>query len=303
MLDRRCDVGAEDAGRADQVVRRLTEKSWSEVRGMFDQGCVAVNGSPCTDAGRILAAGDVVAVRFDPRTRYREKPAEHVDRAFAVVFEDEHLIVVEKAAAVLTVSDGSNARTLVDAVSERLSRRGGRTRALVVHRLDRGVSGLLVMAKRGDVAGRLQGELRSRHMEREYLGIVAGAVSPAEGTFDSFLITRPSLDRRSSEEDDDGAERAVTHYRTVRSVRGATAVRVRLETGRRHQIRVHFAEAGYPVLGDTRYWPDKAKHPWWTAKRLALHAASLSFTHPVTGEPMRFESPPPREFGRFLPVG
>lgn len=308
-VERRWIVKPEQAGRADRVVAQMTQRSRAEVRGMFDHACVMLNEVRCLEPGQPIAAGDTLAVRFDPKTRYHEKPKPRTDGSFGVVFEDEHLIVVEKAAKVLTVpTERSKDKTLVDAVSRHLSRRGRPVRALVVHRLDRGVSGLLVMAKASVVAGRLQTEIRARRVEREYVAIVSGIVRPPEGTFDTILTTDDSLNRKSRRRDDDDDEsgggepgqRAITHYRTQHVSKDATVVRVNLETGRRHQIRVHFADAGHPVLGDRRYRHDLSFHPWWVPGRLALHAARLAFTHPMTHEKLRFESPLPREFERFL---
>jgi 23S rRNA pseudouridine1911/1915/1917 synthase len=306
LVERRWIVKPEQAGRADRVVAQMTQRSRAEVRGMFDHACVTLNESACGEAGQTVTAGDALAVRFDPKMRYHEKPKPRTDSAFGVVFEDEHLIVVDKAAHVLTVpSERSKDKSLVDAVTQHISRKGRPGRALVVHRLDRGVSGLLVLAKSSAVAGGLQSEIRARRMEREYVAIVSGIINPPERTFDTLLTTDNRLNRKSQRPDDDDepdepGERAITHYRTQHVSKDATVVRVNLETGRRHQIRVHFAEVGHPVLGDRRYRENLAFHPWWTPARLALHAARLAFTHPVTQEQLRFESPLPREFERFL---
>ena len=132
--------------------------------------------------------------------------------------------------------------------------------------------------------------------------IVVGAFDQLSGTFESRLATTKSLQRYSVAETDEGGEPAVTHFRLEQRLRGATFVRAWLETGQRNQIRVHFAEAGYPVLGDERYRPDLARHPAWKARRLALHAAVLGFEHPRTHQPLRFESPLPDEFTRFLAI-
>lgn len=299
FTERRLKLLPADAGRADLVVRKMTQRSRAEVRGLFDRGCVSVNNEPCVEPGRPLQPGDFVRVKFDPHTRYHEKAKSHADGPFRVVFEDEHLIVVDKAARLLTVpTDRVKEKTLVDAVSRYLSRKGRQARALVVHRLDRGVSGLLVLAKNNVVAGRLQTEIRARRMSREYVAVVTGTLDPPEGRFESFLTTDDSLNRKSSQRGEQG-QRAVTHYRTEQAVKGATIVRVQLDTGRRHQIRVHFAEAGHPVIGDRRYRPDLSLHPRWVAGRLALHAARLGFRHPATGKQLDFESPLPTEFHRF----
>jgi 23S rRNA pseudouridine1911/1915/1917 synthase len=208
---------------------------------------------------------------------------------------------VDKAAHVLTVpTDHGESNTLIDAVTRYLSHQRRQPRAVAVHRLDRGTSGLLVFGKSRQMADQLQDQFRQRKPEREYVALVAGIVSPPSGTFESRLSTNQGLQRYSSGDWDEESEHAITHYRTERVVNGATLVRVNLETGRRNQIRVHFAEAGHPVLGDPRYESAKANHKSWIASRLALHAAILGFVQPVTQKPLRFESPLPVEFVRFF---
>lgn len=298
IVEAQCEVTAAFAGRLDRVVQQLTGRSRADVRGLFDHKCVRLNGRPCRKPGLRVQVGDVVAVRHDPLVRYQERREEPTHPAFRVVFEDEDLLVVDKAAQVLTVpTDQGGTRTLLDAVSEYLRRQ--RRRAAAVHRLDRGTSGLLVFGKSRQIAHELQAQFRVRKPEREYAAIVAGRLDQDEGTFESRLGTTRRLQRYSVRPGRFG-ELAVTHYRVQRRLNGATFVRVWLETGRRNQIRVHFAEAGHPVLGDKRYRPERARHPAWTARRLALHAAVLGFEHPRTHEHLRFESPLPKEFVRFL---
>jgi 23S rRNA pseudouridine1911/1915/1917 synthase len=305
IVESSCEVAADREGRIDRVVQELTGRSRAEVRGLFDHDCVRLNGEVCIESGMRVRIGDVVVVRHDPKTRYREKPRERENAAYRLVFEDEQLLVVDKAAAVLTVpTDHGEKNTLLDAVGRYLNRRGHRGQAAVVHRLDRGTSGLLVFGKNPRIGRELQAQFRVRKAEREYAAIVAGSLERNEGTFASRLGTTTSLRRYSVRPSRDGqgeeGESAVTHFRVERKLREATYVRVRLETGRRNQIRVHFAEAGHPVLGDERYHAGVARHPAWTANRLALHAAILGFEHPHSRERLRFESPLPPEFERFL---
>jgi 23S rRNA pseudouridine1911/1915/1917 synthase len=302
ISESQCVVTERQIGRIDRIVQALTGRSRAEVRGLFDHGCVRLNGEVCPQAGALVAVADVVVVRQDPRMRYRPKtrPREVGAGTFRLVFEDRDLIVLDKAAAVLTVpTDRGEANTLVDALSRALIRRGHRGRVSVVHRLDRGTSGLLVFGKNPRVGRELQAQFRERKAEREYAAIVAGRMERDIGTFDSRLGTSRSLQRFSVRAGGAG-ERAVTHYRVAQRLRDATYVRVTLETGRRNQIRVHFAEFGHPVLGDERYAVEAARHRGWKHKRLALHATVLGFEHPHTHERLRFESPLPDEFAAFL---
>jgi 23S rRNA pseudouridine1911/1915/1917 synthase len=171
--------------------------------------------------------------------------------------------------------------------------------AFAVHRLDRGVSGLLVFGKSQEIVRQLKDQFAASKPEREYVAIVAGRVKEKEGTFESLLATDKDLNRFSTDDESIG-QLAITHFRVVARLEGATLVQVRLETGRRNQIRVHFAEAGHPVLGDPRYEPELAAHRRWPHERLALHARLLGFEHPITGQAIRLESPLPSEIARFL---
>ena len=298
--ERRNATVDQDTPRVDHVVQSLTGASRAVVRGMFDHGCVTVDGAPCAEAGLPAARGAVVEVVFDPRQHYRERPAIRPNRAFRVAFEDSYLVVVEKNAGILTVPTVRRERdTLVNAVAAHFSRGRVPQVAYVVHRLDRDTSGLLVFARSDAICQALKQQFADRKPEREYAALVAGHVTDAKGTFRSYLATDEDLDEVSS--DDPGEGRlAVTHFDVVERVRGATFVSVHLETGRRNQIRVHFADAGHPVLGDTRYSPERARHPAWREPRLALHAKTLGFVHPVTGRPVRITTELPPPFAAFL---
>src|ERR1700733_12612589 len=306
LTERRACVGAREAGRIDRIVQALTGRSRGEVRGLFDHGCVSLNGETCTEPGMLASKDDVVLVRHDPHIRYRPKRRAHESTKsgrsgpYRLVFEDSDLIVVDKAPGVLTVpTDRGETNTLLDAICRSLGRRGHRGQVSVVQRLDRGTSGLLVFGKNPRVGRELAAQFRVRKAHREYAAIVAGRIERPSGTFESRLATARSL-RRYSVRSGGAGEQAVTHYRVVRRMSDATYVRVTLETGRRNQIRVHFAEAGHPILGDERYSAETAGHPRWRYRRLALHASVLGFTHPRTHKALRFESPLPTEFEAFL---
>jgi 23S rRNA pseudouridine1911/1915/1917 synthase len=334
-----------EPARLDRAVQTLTGLSRSQVRGLLDHACVRVNGDEAPAANAMLAIGDRVEVRYNPHTRYHEKPKPRDDPAYRLLFEDQHIIVVNKAAHVLTVpTPGGKGKTLIDAVqraidrgSHRAPQRGavssrGKSRQLhVVHRLDLGVSGVLVIAKTPDAAERIRRQFASHKPERVYIAIVSGEMQSKRGTFRSHLATDIMLNRYSTRKAGKG-ELAITHFEVLRAARGATAVRVRLETGKRNQIRVHFAEAGHPVLGDPRYplegsrggpieragrggpiergggggplkreaTPTTSRHPRWKARRLALHAHTLAFEHPITGKPLRFHADLPKEFEPFM---
>ncbi|MFA5204221.1 MAG: RluA family pseudouridine synthase [Lentisphaeria bacterium] len=295
-------VEAAQAGRVDRVVQALTGRTRGGVRGLIQHGCVTVNDTPCISDFQPVQEGDQVTVTYEPERKYAEKPLPAAHAPFKILFEDEKLLVVEKAAHLLTVpTPKRESNTLVHLLQEYVSRGlKKRRRVEVVHRLDRGVSGVLVFAKDGATAEMLREQFAATKPEREYTAIVAGRMEADEGTFDKNLMTAVKTIHRFATTRPDQGERAVTHYQVVRRLRNTTLVRVRLETGRRNQIRVHFADAGHPVIGDPRYAPERAKHPRWHPRRMALHAACLAFTHPHSGEALRFASPLPREFEDFL---
>jgi 23S rRNA pseudouridine1911/1915/1917 synthase len=303
----RVTVTADQAGRVDLIVQQATKLPRRQIKGLFDHGCVRVNGILCERTFQRVAAGDVIEAQHNPHQRYHRKKQTWRDPHFRVVYEDEHVIVVDKAADILTTpTQRGEEDTLIHRVSLYLTRGRRRDKAFACHRLDRGVSGLLVIAKTADIARRMHEQFKARKLHRIYIAIVAGQLAAGKGTFQSHIATAENLNQFSTDDPDgDGGQLAITHYQVIKTVEGsrqspgATVVRVTLETGRRNQIRVHFAEAGHPVLGDPRYRPDLSQHPRWKEKRQALHAAELGFAHPVTLKPLKFQSPLPEPMRRL----
>ncbi len=301
-------VTAEQAGRIDRVVAVVGSVARKSLKPVFDTGSVSVNGKVVEGPWVQVAAGDQLVIDWDPNRKVVRSFKAWKDAAFSIVYEDEHLLVVNKTASILTVpAHKGQSKTLIHRVGAYLiAQAGGKPRrAFVVHRLDLGVSGLLLVGKSQEIADQLRNQFEARKPEREYVAIVAGKMLLKAGTFQSMLITEGNLHRRSSRDPNKG-ELAITHYQQSQMLPGeypATVVRVRLETGRRNQIRVHFAEAGHPVIGDPRYEPVRAKHPRWRITRMALHAQSLGITHPVTGQHLQFTSALPAPMQRFMEGG
>lgn len=286
--------------RIDRLVQQLCGLSRSQVTGLFDRGCVSRNGAILTQPAERLAAGDRVELRYDSHQRYHPQPKPRRNLGFEIVLEDAHLIVVDKPAELLSVpTRRQETNTLVHKVETYVRHVSKGRGAFSVHRLDRGVSGLLVFGKTQAIVRQLKDQFAASKPEREYVAIVAGKLEQPQGTFDSLLATDKDLNRFSTDDETIG-QLAITHYRVIAQLDDATLVQVRLETGRRNQIRVHFAEAGHPVLGDPRYRAELAAHPRWPHHRLALHARLLGFSHPISGQPVRLESPLPVEMERFL---
>ena len=190
-------------------------------------------------------------------------------------------------------------RPLVYRVNEYVRRSKRGQGAFPVHRLDRGVSGLLVFGKTKAIAALIRDQFAARKPERKYIALVAGHLAQQEGEFRGLLATDKALNRYSTDDEEIG-QFAATHYRVMERLGDTSLVEVWLETGRRNQIRVHFSEAGHPVLGDPRYQPEAARHPGWPYERIALHAQTLGLTHPITGEVLRFEAQLPGEMVGFI---
>lgn len=264
--------------------QRFPESSKTSLRTMLQSDRVRVNGVPERDAKRPIAATDRVEIAprsapLDPRVR--------------IIFEDKDLVVVDKAAGLLTVpSPEVRHETAETFLNAHYGGSADDARVYHVHRLDRDTSGALVFARNTFIRERLRDLFEAHDIERTYVAIVHGKLREPTGTFRSFLAEDRDLRVRSVADGAQGKE-AVTHYRMVASGRRHSILEVTLETGRRNQIRVHLAEAGHPIVGDTMYGDKELPND---LGRLGLHANQLGFVHPKTGAPMRFTADVPRAF-------
>ncbi len=215
--------------------------------------------------------------------------------ALEIVHEDRDVLVVDKPPGLLTIATETEKRqTAYAMVYEYLRRRRPPGRPFIVHRLDREASGLIVFARTEDAKYRLQDQFRDHDAGRTYVAVVDGRVQPESFAIESYLAQN-AIYRCYSTPDRARGKRAVTHVRVLRHGAGRTLVEVRLETGRKHQIRVHLAERGHPIVGDDVY--GGRANP---IRRLALHGVRLTFVHPRTGEAMTFDSPMPPSFETLL---
>lgn len=218
-----------------------------------------------------------------------------MSRGLAILHEDDALLVIAKPAGLLTVATaGERARTAYWMLTDHVRRGAPRSRhrVFIVHRLDRETSGLLVFAKSEPVKRALQDGWEA--VEKHYLAVVHGRVGPEADTITSYLAENQAHGVYATGDRIRG-KLARTAYRVLRRTAKFTLLELDLLTGRKHQIRVHLADLGHPVVGDRRYGPpDKAR------REMALHAFRLAFTHPLTGERLRFETPPPPCFARLI---
>ncbi|MFN2634072.1 MAG: RluA family pseudouridine synthase [Thermoanaerobaculia bacterium] len=281
--------------RLDLAVARAFHLSRRAARDAVRAGRVDRDGVTVDEPGLDVAAGARLA--WDPN-----RPARHnVRTRLAVLHDDEEVLIVDKPAGLLTVptaereSDTLHARAL-DYLQHRYHRR---PYAGIVHRLDKDTSGALVFARNREALHALQALFRVHDIEREYLALVAGA-PPDSGILDADLVRDAGLGRRGVARRGEAGRRAVTRYRVLERLRGAALVSIHLETGRTHQIRVHFLSIGHPVLGDRVYRTGQGEAALPAAPRQMLHARRLGFRHPGTGEGIGVESPVPPDFERVL---
>jgi 23S rRNA pseudouridine1911/1915/1917 synthase len=285
-------VGEDAAGqRLDQL---LAEPLGSRARAarMIEAGRVRVDGR-VVPKRHLVGAGQRVA--FAPGEPVGDD-VEPVEVPFGVVLEDDHLIVVDKPAGVVVhPARGHRTGTLAQALAGRAAGGEQAWRAGIVHRLDRDTSGLLVVAKSDEVHRRLKAMLAARDLRREYLALVEGVPPARSGTVDA-PIGRHRRDRVLMSIDSEEPREARTHFEIVRTLPSTSLLRVVLETGRTHQIRVHMAAIGHPVCGDRQYGGPR----WFGLERQFLHAARLAFPHPVTGVPVDTSSPLPPDLESAL---
>jgi len=311
------------------IATQLEGVSRSRVQLLLDQGDVLVNGAQ-VKASLKLRGGEQIAITGKPHPAPLKATPE--DIPLDVVFEDAHLAVVNKPAGMMVhagagQSDDARGRgTLVNALLHRfkaLSSTGGDLRPGIVHRLDKDTSGLIVVAK-NDAAHAALGELfSSRKISKTYIALVHGSLARAKDTITAAVSRDPMRRTRMTARPADNARSAVSHYEVIRRLDSRfgkfTLIKVRIETGRTHQIRVHMASIGHPVVGDTLYGaagqltdlvasqaaPSKAARRNSEPERLRLgrnflHAAQLAFVHPITDKPLQLEAPLPSELESFL---
>jgi 23S rRNA pseudouridine1911/1915/1917 synthase len=265
--------------------------SRSRAQSLIDAGRVRVDDT--VRAKKYLVGGGELVEIDDPEVAPESEP---VDVPFGVAYEDEHLMVVDKPAGVVVhPARGHRTGTLAQALAGRAAGGDEPWRAGIVHRLDRNTSGLLVVAKSDPVQRALKALLTERHLRREYLALVDGLPEARAGTIDA-PIGRHRRERVLMSIDSEEPREARTHFEVQRVLPTSALLQVVLDTGRTHQIRVHMAAIGHPVLGDKQYGGPMS----FGLGRQFLHAARLAFPHPVTGEPIDIRSELPEDLAAAL---
>lgn len=272
-------------------VKARANVAWSVAKRHVTSGKVFVDGTAVTTIDHRLTAGQQVELRMAaPRPRDPEREG-------VLVYDDPHVVVIDKPAGISSVPyeerEAGTAMDLVRGAWRRMGKPATSVPLHVVHRIDRATSGLLAFAKSKRAELGLAAQLRAHTMERMYLCVAHGAVTP--GTIMSNLVVDRGDGLRGSTTDPNRGKRAVTHVSVRQTLRGATLCEVRLETGKTHQIRIHLAESGHPLVGEQVYIRDY-RGPLIPSSRLLLHAATLGFEHPITGERISLMSPLPADF-------
>jgi 23S rRNA pseudouridine1911/1915/1917 synthase len=301
-------VAAADAGlRLDKYLAAPDRAgSRPKAAAALDRGKVFVNDRETTlaDAAVHVAAGDVVRLWLDRPGTAKRRSSLGDDRDLPVVYEDDSVVVLDKPAGLLAVplplQRRHTARSVYDDLKLYLSRRG-RRRPFVVHRIDRDTSGLVLFAKREDAQLSLKEQFKRREPERIYLAVVYGVPTPASGTWRDHLVwdVKALIQKETSPRDPRGKE-AISHYRLIEPLDGASLIEVRLVTGKRNQIRIQARLRGHTLIGEARYvyGPDALRPIAFP--RQALHARRLTFRHPDDGREMMFEAPLPADMTSLI---
>jgi 23S rRNA pseudouridine1911/1915/1917 synthase len=285
--------------RVDVALSRLLGLSRTAVADLAEAGAVHLGGRPATKADRV-GAGQLLEIEL-PAPPAAAEPPRPVD-GLTVCYEDADLLVVDKPVGVAAhPSPGWTGPTVsggLAATGHLLATSGAAERQGIVHRLDVGTTGLMVVAKSESAYSSLKDAFRQRTVDKRYAALVQGHPDPTRGTVDAPIGRHPSHDYKWAVIA--GGRPSITHYETVEAFRAATLLEIRLETGRTHQIRVHMAAIKHPCVGDLTYGADPTLARQLRLDRQWLHASDLRFEHPRDGRPMAFHSEPPADLQAAL---
>jgi 23S rRNA pseudouridine1911/1915/1917 synthase len=271
------------------LIQCFPEKSRTTVKSLLAHRQVLVNQKIETRFNFKLKPGDNVSLNKGKVIEVEEMTG------IKILFEDENLIVIEKAAGLLSIStSGEKERTAYSMLSRYVKSTDPSKHVFVLHRLDRETSGVMMFSKSQEVQTTMQNNWREMVMQRTYTVIVEGKVEKPEGSISSRLIESKAMKVHTTQKKDEG-QLAVTFFKIIKQLKDYAMLEVTLETGRKNQIRVHMEEMGNPVAGDKKY--GAKTNP---LQRLGLHASLLIFKHPITRETMKFESPLPKSFLRLM---
>jgi 23S rRNA pseudouridine1911/1915/1917 synthase len=284
--------------RLDKLVADRFGLSRRAAQEAIVNGRIDLDGARCDEPGRMVEPD--VSLHFDPN---RPKARRVVGAGLKPLYEDAHVLIVDKPPGLLTLPTAAHEPDTLAARVERYLtlRHGGKPYVGIIHRLDKETSGALAFAKTAGALRAFQALFKAHDVERRYLAVVEGTVRRESGTIDAPLILDRGTRRRAVAREGEEGARAVTHVRVVeRFGEVATLLACWLETGRTHQIRLHLAHLGHPVVGDPIYRPPDRPRTKAHFRRQALHAQTLGFRHPITGRDVHVEAPPPPDLAALL---
>lgn len=286
--------------RVDTALSRLLGLSRNVIVGLIEAGEIVKSGTPVGKSDKVLT-GDVLEVLLPAAKGEAKLVATPID-GLKVVYDDEYLIVIDKPVGIAAhPSPGWQGATVVGAIfaaGYQLATSGAAERQGVVHRLDVGTSGLMVVAKNEIAYSSLKEQFRQRSVSKVYHALVQGHMDPTVGTIDAPIDRHPREDYRFAVVAN--GKPSITHYKTLEVFPAVTLLEIELETGRTHQIRVHFSALHHPLVGDQTYGSDPALAQKLKIARPWLHAKQLAFTHPGSGQQISFSSDYPEDLTRSL---
>lgn len=274
----------------DYLFEAMPQRKRTNVKELLKHNQVRVNGTVTTQFDMPLAAGSTVEVNLT-----REFPRFY-NRRLSIVYEDDDIIVVNKGYGLLSMgNDKVREGTAYSILRDYVKWVNPRNKIFIVHRLDRDTSGLMMFAKTEEAKEAMQHNWNNMVINRKYLAVVEGVVEPDSGVIRSYLAENSRYEVYSTDNPDEGGQLAVTRYRVIKRRNGYTLLEVELDTGRKNQIRVHMKDLGHPIAGDRKYGAKSSP-----IHRLALHAQTLRFVHPVTRREMNFSTPVPSSFASMV---
>lgn len=274
------------------LIEQNIRKSRSAIKSLLSHKQIKVNNRLVSQFNFQLEKGDTITIHKNNHLHDIK-----VLKGVKIVYEDDYLLIVDKEARLLSIATDREKRdTAYSIISSYLKTNDPKARVFVLHRLDRDTSGLMIYAKSTDIQETLQRNWDSTVLTRSYIAVIERRLDPSEGTITSWLFEDKNYVMHSSEKDN-GGQKAITHYKTLKSSRKFSMVQLNLETGRKNQIRVHMQYVGHPIIGDKKY--GSKINP---IKRMALHAHELTFVHPVTNETLEFRSPIPEKMMMLVEI-
>jgi 23S rRNA pseudouridine1911/1915/1917 synthase len=271
------------------LLAALPHKNRNTLKAVLRDRQVSIDGIPVTQFDHDLTSGQQIEVHWERSAKQQQS------HGLKIIHEDEDLIIIDKPSGLLTMAtDKEKRKTAYATLSDYVKKEDPKNKIFIIHRLDRETSGLLMFAKNETIKHEIQKTWTTTISQRSYIAVVEGEVEKPEGTITSWLTESKALIVYSSQNPHHG-QKAVTRYKKIRGNKKYSLLKINLETGRKHQIRVHMQDLKHPVIGDSKYGSNVDP-----IRRMGLHAQVLAFTHPRSGELCRFETPIPKKFWNLV---